>query len=69
MSNPSVREISDEELLRRAVRSCRRGRGRWKVPLWSVVSDTFALGSTFSFELCRRFELDPEEAVKNISRR
>lgn len=64
MAGPSVSEIPDEELLRRAVRNCRRGRGRWKVPLWSKVSDRFALGSTFAIELCRRFELDPEEMVR-----
>lgn len=56
--------IPDAELLRRAVRNCRRGNRREKSPLWSVVSDRFALGSTFSRQLCRRFELDPDEMVK-----
>lgn len=55
---------SDDELLRRAVRDCRRGRGRGKIPLWFAVSHRFALGSTYSMLLCRRFDLDPEEMVK-----
>jgi len=66
---PSVNDIPDDELLGRAVRNCahatkRPGAGR---PRWSVVSDHFALGSTFSAQLCRRFGLDPEERV--VSRR
>lgn len=60
----SVADIADDELLRRAVRNCRRGRGRAKTPLWSKVSDCFALGSGYSIELCRRFDLDPHEMVK-----
>lgn len=64
MEGPSVSIIPDATLLGRAVRNCRRGRSRHKVPLWSVVSDRFALGSTFSVELCLRFGLDPDEMVK-----
>jgi len=60
----SVNDIMDEDLLGRAVRECRRGRGRQKIILWSKVSDRFALGSTYSMELCRRYGLDPDEMVK-----
>lgn len=60
-----VADIGDDKLLSRAVRECRRGRGRAKVYLWSKVSDRFALGSTYSMELCRRFGLDPDEMVKD----
>lgn len=60
----SVNDIKDAELLQRAVRECRRGRGRHKIVLWSKVSDRFALGSGYSIELCRRFGLDPDEMVK-----
>lgn len=60
-----VNDIKDEELLGRSVRECRRGRGRAKVILWSKVSDRFALGSTYSMQLCRRFGLDPDEMVKD----
>lgn len=63
----TVADIPDEELLRRAVRNCRRGRGRGKLPLWSVVGDRFALGSTYAGQLCRRFGLDPEEVVKTTA--
>lgn len=60
----SVNDIKDEDLIGRAVRECRRGRGRQKIILWSKVSDRFALGSTYSIELCRRYGLDPDEMVK-----
>lgn len=60
----TVADIPDAELLKRAVRNCRRSRGRGRVPLWSVVSDRFALGSGYSVQLCQRFDLDPEEMVK-----
>jgi hypothetical protein len=61
----SLADIKDDELLRRAVRECRRGRGRARIMLWSKISDRFALGSTYSIELCRRFDLDPDEMVKD----
>lgn len=64
MSDASVNDIPDNELLGRAVRSCQRGRGRAKTPLWAVVSDRFALGSTFAIELCRRYGLDPKLPVR-----
>lgn len=59
-----VNEIPDADLLGRAVRDCRRGVGRAKLPLWSLVSDRFSLGSTFSIQLCRRYGLNPDEMVK-----
>lgn len=54
----TVADISDEDLLRRAMsnlfpRSIR-------VPAWSRVSDVFGLGSTYSRQLCVRFGRDPE---------
>lgn len=61
----SVNDIPDNDLLGRAVRECRRGRGRQKVILWSKISERFALGSIYSYELCRRFGLDPDEMVKD----
>lgn len=62
MSDANVSEIADDELLRRAVANCRRGRGHQK-PLWARVGDRFLLGSTFSMQLCRRFGFDPDEQV------
>jgi len=60
-----VSSIADEKLLARAVQNCRARSVRKGVkhPRWTAVSDTFALGSTFSWQLCRRFNLDPEEMV------
>ena len=65
MVDATVSEIADEELLRRAVANCRRGRGWHKTPLWARVGDRFLLGSTFSMQLCRRFGFDPDEQVKS----
>lgn len=60
-----VYDIPDNELLNRVLRSLQnRGRGREKLPLWVIVGAKFALGSTYSFQLCRRFGLDPEQIVK-----
>lgn len=60
VTEPSVNDIPDTELLRRALRFSRRGR---KEVRWSRVSDRFALGSTFAQQLCRRFGFDPHEMV------
>lgn len=59
-----VNDIPDNDLVGRAVRDCRHGRGRAKLPLWSVVGTRFALGSGYASHLCRRYGLDPEEMVK-----
>ena len=62
----SVNDIPDEELLRRAVGSA-RGREYRKGqphPRWAAVMDAFALGSTYSWQLCQRFGFDPDEEVK-----
>lgn len=61
----TVADIEDQALLRRVIKSLvrpvRRSRG---VPLWSAVMDHFALGSTYSAQLCRRFEFDPDQMVR-----
>jgi hypothetical protein len=31
---------------------------------WSAVMDQFVLGSTYAYQLCRRFDIDPEEMVR-----
>jgi hypothetical protein len=61
----SVFSLTDEDLLRRAVRGARhRGYGkRQKHPRWVAVANLFALGSTFSQQLCGRFGIDPDEKV------
>lgn len=55
----SVSSIPDPHLVKRAVLSA-VPRGDRDVPRWSAVSETFALGSTYSKQLCRRFDLDPD---------
>ncbi|MCA6108166.1 hypothetical protein [Bradyrhizobium cenepequi] len=61
----SVDSIPDEELLRRAVKGARSNKTPWRgSPRWVAVMETFGLGSTYSAELCRRFDLDPYETVK-----
>ena len=65
MTAMTVRDIADDELIRRAVANC-RGRDMRKGVKhcrWVAVMDTFALGSTYAHELCRRFDLDPDEMV------
>lgn len=62
----SVADIPDAELLRRAVKSCRdvsKNKGA-KHPRWVAVMDAFQLGSTYAWQLCERFNLDPDEQVK-----
>lgn len=58
----SVCEIPDEELLRRAVTNARKGREYQ--PRWVAVMDSFMLGSTYAWQLCNRFGLDPDERVR-----
>lgn len=53
----SVNDIPDDELLRRAVRFAGK-RGHPKV---AAVMDAFALGSTYAYQLCRRYGVDPDE--------
>ena len=61
----TVAEIADDELLRRAVHSARKRHARRgeKHTRWAAVMDAFLLGSTYAAELCRRFDLDPNEEV------
>lgn len=56
-----VEDIPDEELLRRAVSSARKYRR--KHPRWVAVMHVFQLGSNYSAQLCRRFNMDPEEEI------
>lgn len=59
---PSVADIPDEELLRRAV-VC-DGVGRRKMPRWIRTMERFTLGSTYAHQLCQRFGVDPYETVR-----
>lgn len=66
MSERDVSIIPDDKLLERAVKGCRSRiqDRRCKHSRWVHVADTFALGSTFARQLCDRFGVDPDEAVK-----
>jgi len=57
-----VSDISDEDLLRRAVANA-RPRQRRQVR-WAIIMDLFGLGSTYSQELCARFDLNPDDEIK-----
>lgn len=58
-----VSSIPDADLLKRAVTNARTKKRR-AAPRWHAVSEVFALGSTYSAQLCVRFDLDPHEMVK-----
>lgn len=61
-----VNDIPDHTLLYRAVINCRDRQSRKGVKhmRWVAVMDTFALGSTYAQQLCRRFGVNPDEMVK-----
>jgi hypothetical protein len=56
-------DLSDQELLKRAVQGARAHRAG-PAPRWVAVMDTFSLGSTYAAALCRRFGLGPDEVVQ-----
>jgi hypothetical protein len=58
----SVSDYTAEELVSRAVRNA-RPHACGESPRWVAIQDTFALGSTYSIQLCRIHGLDPEEKV------
>lgn len=62
-NNHSVYDISDARLVERAVLNARKRRG---LPKWSAVSKAFGLGSTYSWQLCQRFGIDPETGKKQV---
>ncbi len=54
-----------EKLVKRAVRNA-RPRLAGTSPRWVAVMDTFATGSTVAIEICRAFDLDPNETVSGV---
>lgn len=65
MGDATVDSIPDAKLLERAVRGARdhTAPSGHKHPRWVAIAQVFALGSTYSHQLCRRFDLDPDEMV------
>lgn len=61
-----IREITDEQLVRRAMMNARPTKiGKW--PRFAAVMDTFGLGSTYSWELCEAHGLNPEDIVSGAT--
>lgn len=54
--------ISDKDLIKAAIRNA-RARALGKSQRWVAVKDTFALGSTYAYELCRDYGFNPDEEV------
>jgi hypothetical protein len=61
----TVADIPDDTLLGRAVKSARSSKypKKMKHPRWVGVTECFSVGSTYANQLCRRFNLDPDEMV------
>lgn len=57
-------QFLEEDLIRRAVRAV-RGSRRNTLPRWALVRDAFGTGSGVATALCCRFNLDPDEVMKN----
>lgn len=57
-------DILEADLIRNAMRNV-RGNRRNTRPRWSLVKDVFGNGSGVSTALCCRFNLDPDEVLKN----
>jgi len=53
-------QVSEEELLRRALKAL-RSTGGSQAPLWCVVMEALALTSAGAIKLCRRLQLDQNE--------
>lgn len=56
------RTLTAEALVERAVRNAGHG-GDWPMCRWSWVGRIFGLGSTSASDLCRHFDLDPDEIL------
>lgn len=54
----TVADITDEQLIRRAIMNARWKNGE---PRWAAVANAFSLGSTYAIQLCRRFNVDPDK--------
>lgn len=64
LTQRTVADIPDEELLRRVVLNL-ANQGTAIARHWVKVKDAFGLGSTFSAQLCRRFGVDPDSCRRD----
>lgn len=60
----TVADISDNDLLHRAMRTLAPPKGQRYAVRWSCVMYRFALGSTYAKQLCLRFGMDPDAKVR-----
>lgn len=66
MAENNIDSIPDCDLLFRAVKGARiKARKNYKYPRWTAVAHVFGLGSSYAAQLCRRYNLDPEEYLSN----
>lgn len=56
-------EYDPNELVGRAVRNAHPQSRQGTRARWAVVAEIFAIGSTRARDLCRRFDVDPEEVL------
>lgn len=56
----SVADIPDSELVKRAVYNAAAKSRRYGKYAWANVQAVFGTGSTFSAQLCRRFNVNPD---------
>lgn len=55
--------VNDNNLVRRAFANATNLAGSPR-PRWAVIAATFALGSTYASELCRKLGKDPDELIE-----
>ena len=60
-----LHDYTDENLVRRAVMNA-RSKETGESPRWVAVMDTFGLGSAYAHDMCRLYDLDPDEVVSGV---
>jgi len=58
-----VTDYSDADLVKRAVRNAKPNING-TAPRWVAVMDTFGLGRTYAYELCRLHDLNPDDPIE-----
>jgi hypothetical protein len=61
-------DIDERDLIRQAIRNVKgpsKYRSKYGVPRWSLVRDTFCVGSGVATALCREFGFDPDEMIRS----
>jgi len=59
-------DFNERDLIGRVMRTAKPVKHKHAgTPRWGWVSKTFTVGSSVAYALCREFQLDPEERVRN----